>query len=338
MSRAPRNRIITGDALTHLQNLPSESVDCVVTSPPYFRLRNYGHDGQLGLEGHVEEWVHGLRNLLNEISRVLVPTGTVWLNLGDSYSTHAREGAARKSLLMAPERLALALSEDGWVIRNKIIWAKTNTIPTSVTDRLATKHEVVYLLARSTKYNFDLDSLREPHASPPPKPRAPKSSTGRPDWLGPNSDGDEGLAKLHAAGLQGHPLGKNPGDVWQLPVSRYRGAHFATFPIQLAERMVLAGTPERRCAACRTAYARPVRRLGAIATRLALQATCDCDAPSEPGLVLDPFMGSGTTAITAERLGRDWLGIELNPDYVALAEKRIRDEREKSTNQRKEVA
>jgi len=333
-----RNQILAGDALTRLQALPDAYVDSIVTSPPYFRLRNYGHDDQLGLESHVNEWVARIRSLLHEAARVLVPTGTVWLNLGDSFSTHAREGATRKSLLMAPERLALGLSEDGWVIRNKIVWAKTNTIPSSVTDRLATKHEVIYLLARSTKYYFDLHSLREPHTSSPPKPRAARTSAGRPDWLGPNSDGDRGLAALHAAGLRGHPLGKNPGDVWTLAVSSYRGAHFATFPVVLAQRMVLAGTPEARCQNCRSPYRRPVRRLGAVATRLALQSMCDCDAGSEPGLVLDPFMGSGTTAVAAERLGRNWLGIELNPDYVALAEERIRSERNKTPTERKEVA
>ena len=335
---ALRNQILVGDATSRLRMLPDSYVDSIVTSPPYFRLRNYGHAAQLGLEDHVDAWVGGLRALLREAARVLVPSGTVWLNLGDSYSTHAREGAARKSLLMAPERLALALSEDGWVIRNKIVWAKTNTIPTSVRDRLATKHEVIYLLARSSKYYFDLDSMREPHMSRPPKPRVTKRRATRPDWLGPNSDGDRGLAALHAAGLRGHPLGKNPGDVWALAVSGYRGAHFATFPITLAQRMVLAGTPEARCMICRTPYERPVRRLGAVATRLALKAMCDCHPASEPGLVLDPFMGSGTTAIAAERLGRNWLGIELNPDYVALAEKRIDSERDKTSTERKEVA
>jgi DNA modification methylase len=336
--RVPSNQILVGDAITRLRALPDAHVDSIVTSPPYFRLRNYGHADQLGLEEHVDTWVDGLTSLLREAARVLVPTGTVWLNLGDSYSTHIREGAARKSLLMAPERLALALSEDGWVIRNKIIWAKTNTIPTSVRDRLATKHEVIYLLARSAKYYFDLDALRAPHVSRPPKPRVAKRDSKRPDWLGPNSDGDRGLAALHAAGLRGHPLGKNPGDVWALAVSGFRGAHFATFPVSLAQRMVLAGTPEARCEKCHTAYVRPVRRLGAVATRLALQSMCDCVAGSEPGLVLDPFMGSGTTAIAAERLGRNWLGIELNPDYVALAEERIQSERNETSTERKEVA
>ncbi len=335
----PRNEILVGDALDRVRQLPDASVDCVVTSPPYFRLRNYDHHDQLGLEAHVDEWVAGLRELLVEVRRVLVPTGTIWLNLGDSYSTKPAEGAGRKSLLLGPERLALRLVEDGWLIRNKIVWAKTNTIPTSVADRLSTKHEFIYVLARSPAYFFDLDSIREPHVSRPPKRKTPTRPASRkpdrPAWLGPNSDGDRGLAALHAAGLLGHPLGKNPGDVWRLAVSGYRGPHFATFPISLAQRMIQAGCPERRCSQCRTAYRRPVRRLGAVATRLALRAMCDCDAASDPGMVLDPFIGSGTTAIAAETLGRDWLGIELNPDYVELATGRI--EAERTTRKRKEV-
>lgn len=325
-STPPRNLTLTGDALTRLSGLPTSSIDCVVTSPPYFRLRNYGHDQQLGLEAHVEQWVGQLRAVMAEAARVLVPTGTVWLNLGDAYSTHPREGAPRKSLLLAPERLLLALSTDGWIIRNKIVWAKTNTIPSSVKDRLSTTHEYIYLLSRQPKYFFDLDAIRLPHTSRPPKPRpdtkrTPKSP--RPDWLGPNSDGDSGLDALHRGGFVGHPLGKNPGDVWALSVSGFRGAHFATYPEHLIERMLRAGCPEQRCMICRAPWIRPVRRLGQLATRLALHANCACDAASEPGLVLDPFIGSGTTAVVAERLHRDWLGIELSPEYVALAQKRL---------------
>lgn len=335
-AKVPRNEILLGDALTRLRELPDASVDCVVTSPPYFRLRNYGVSGQLGLEGHVDSWVDGLRDVLAECGRVLVPTGTLWLNLGDSYATHPREGAARKSLVMGPERLALALIGDGWIIRNKIVWAKTNTIPTSVRDRLATKHEVIYLLTRNPRYYFDLDSVREPHTSRPPKrPSSRRKRKGaarpprrqdntRPAWLGPNSDSDLGLAALHAAGIVGHPLGKNPGDVWSLAVSRYRGAHFATYPEPLIERILQAGCPRMRCSTCRKPWTRVLVRRGQEATRQPPRPTCDCGAQAEPGLVLDPFLGSGTTAVVARRLGLDWLGIELNPEYVTLAEQRIR--------------
>lgn len=134
----PQNHILEGDAAAVLQTLPAESIDCIVTSPPYFRLRNYQVDGQLGLESHVDQYVDELRAVVRALHRVLKPSGTFWLNLGDSYSTHPREGAGRKSLLAAPERLLLALLEDGWTVHNKVVWAKTNPMPTSVRDRLGT--------------------------------------------------------------------------------------------------------------------------------------------------------------------------------------------------------
>lgn len=325
MSAAPRNQILVGDALECLGELPDQSVDMVVTSPPYFRLRNYQVDGQLGLETHVKEWTHQLRRVAAGVVRVLVPSGTFWLNLGDTYSTHVSQGAPRKGLLLAPERLALALTGDGWLIRNKIVWAKTNGLPTPTADRLACRYEVIYLLVRHQCYYFDLDPIREPHRSRPPSPKAgsrrpPKS---RPGWRGPNGHDDDGLKQLRALGLVGHPLGKNPGDVWSLSVSNYRGAHFATFPEHLVDRIIRAGCPERRCVRCRLPWRRVVRRLGATAVRGALTATCPCAAPTEPGLVLDPFMGAGTTAVAAEALDRDWLGIELNPDFAQQANERI---------------
>lgn len=320
---APRNQILQGDARQLLGQLSSASIDCVITSPPYFRLRDYGHPGQLGLEPTAADWAEDLRQIVAECARLLVPTGSLWLNLGDSYSTHQGQGAPRKSLLLGPDRLILSLLDDGWVVRNKIIWAKPNTTPTSVTDRLATTHETIYLLTRQSKYFFDLDSLRVPHSSQPSRPKKATRILARPSWLGPNSDGDQGLRALRASGQVGHPLGKNPGDVWRIPVSRYRGAHHATYPESLVRRMLVAGCPEARCRACRGPYRRPLERLGATATRLALSASCDCRASPEPGLVLDPFLGSGTTAVVAEQTGRDWLGVELNPAFVDLAQQRI---------------
>lgn len=304
--RAPRNQILGGDALKQLETLPDASVDCIITSPPYFRLRDYGVDGQLGLEEHVDEWVHELRAVCRALHRVLLGEGTLWLNLGDTYSTHPSNGAARKSLLGAPERILLALIEDGWIVRNKVVWAKTNPMPTSVSDRLSTTYEVVYLLVKSPRYFFNLDAIREPHRSrPATAPGIPgaavKHSGRRSSWLGPNSDGDSGLIALKAAGRVGHPLGKNPGDVWRLATARYRGAHFATFPETLVERMIRAGCPPG-------------------------------------GLILDPFMGAGTTAVVAERLGRDWLGIELSQEFRDQADRRIEAARDESTTKRKEVA
>ncbi|RNI17020.1 DNA-methyltransferase [Flexivirga caeni] len=335
-----RNQILLGDALQRLRQLESDSIDTVVTSPPYFRLRNYGVAGQLGAEAHVDQWVEQLRAIASEIRRVLVPTGTLWLNLGDTYSTHRSQGAERKSLLAAPERLLLALLADGWICRNKIVWAKTNPTPSSVRDRLSTTHETIYLLATQPSYYFALDAIREPHRSQGSKRpkhrqtsrRPPASATPtRPIWLGSNTDSDGGLKAMHQAGIVGHPLGKNPGDVWRMSVSSYRGAHFATYPEHLAIRMLEAGCPESRCRKCRKPWNRRLDRHGQAARRLPLAPTCRCEHAeeySQPGIVLDPFIGSGTTAIAAETLGRAWLGIELNPEYISLARRRIQRSRQ----------
>jgi site-specific DNA-methyltransferase (adenine-specific) len=324
----PRNRVIVGDAGEQLRRLPGDSVDMVLTSPPYFRLRDYQVDGQLGLEGHVDQWVSELRTVAEEMRRVLTPTGTLWLNLGDTYATHVRQGAERKSLLLGPERLALALTADGWCLRNKIIWQKANPVPSSVRDRLTCSWEVVYVLARSPRYHFDLDAIRMPHRTKRAPKQRPVSRGNREAWRGPNGDDASGLRVLHAEGRVGHPLGKNPGDVWRLASSNYRGAHHATFPVRLAEQAIRAGCPERRCIACRAPWRRRVlRAVGGAAVRAALSASCGCAANSEPGLVLDPFFGAGTTAVAAEGLGRDWLGIELSPGFAAEAERRIQQAR-----------
>ncbi|WP_430333464.1 DNA-methyltransferase [Rhodococcus sp. ACT016] len=324
MSGPARNQILTGDALAQLKTLLDASVDCVITSPPYFRLRDYGHDDQLGLEPHVDTWVAQLRAVLTECARVLVPTGTLWLNLGDTYSTHTREGAARKSLLLGPERLALQLIADGWTIRNKIVWVKTNPVPSSVRDRLTASHEVIYLLTRSPRYYFDLDEIRIPHVSQRPRRSPRPANRAERAGRGPNTHSDRGLLDLRASGRVGHPLGKNPGDVWAMSVSTFRSSHIATYSASLVRRMILAGCPRLRCAYCRCPWTRELVRRGDQARRKPPRPSCNCDAPAEPGLVLDPFIGSGTTAVVAARTGRDWLGIDINPRYVELAEERIR--------------
>ncbi|GAB3622774.1 site-specific DNA-methyltransferase [Mariniluteicoccus endophyticus] len=340
-SGTPRRQILLGDAALRLTGLEMASVDCVITSPPYFRLRDYQVAGQVGLEDHVEAWVDRLQPVLAELARALVPTGSLWLNLGDSYSTHPRQGAPSKSLLLGPERLVLRLADQGWILRNKIIWAKTNPIPSSVTDRLSTTYEVVYLLTRSPRYYFALDAIRTPASSPSRPPRTPRRP-GRPGgvprrWRGPNTDSDTGLLAMKRRGQAAHPLGKNPGDVWPIATARYRGAHFATYPEALVERMLLAGCPERRCAVCRRPYQRTLRRHGSQASRGPLRPTCSCPPSadgqprSEPGLVLDPFLGAGTTALVAERHNRDWVGIELNPEFITLASQRLAAARQPDT-------
>lgn len=287
-----RNRVLIGDARRVLGRLPKESVDCVITSPPYFQLRDYGVPGQIGLEASVDEWVDELRLVARGLARVLRPSGSLWLNLGDTYARRESFGGPRKSLLLAPEKLLLALATDGWIVRNKIVWAKTNPMPHSVTDRLSNSYEVIYFLTRQPSYFFNLDAIRAPHRSrakgrpgagyPPPAATPPLTRDPR--------GGNRGLVSLKARGMVGHPLGRNPGDVWTLASANFRGAHFATFPPSLIERPLLAACPEK-------------------------------------GLVLDPFFGSGTVGLVAERNRRDWIGIELNPAYAKLAQKRIAAER-----------
>jgi site-specific DNA-methyltransferase (adenine-specific) len=323
MIRPPRNTVLVGDALERLRQLPSESVDMVLTSPPYYNLRNYQVGGQLGQEATIHEWVSNLTAVAAEVRRVLTPTGAFWLNVADRYSIHDREGSPRKSLLLGPARLSTALAESGWLVRNQIIWAKTNPMPSSVPDRLTNTYEVVYLLTKQRSYFFDLDAIRISHTSKPTAPHATAKDSIPRQWRARSTDNIRGLVSLKQRGIVGHPLGKNPGDVWQLPTSSYRGAHFATFPERLAERAILTGSPEARCSNCLKPHRRVARRLGATAIRGALLATCTCNAPSEPAIVLDPFMGAGTTAVAASKHGRDWLGIELNPNFVELANERI---------------
>jgi len=329
-----RRAILVGDVRERLAELPDASIDCVITSPPYYGLRDYGMPGQLGLEPDVLGWVAELRTVMNQLARVLKPTGALWLNLGDGYARHPREGAPLKSLLLGPERLALRLVSDGWRLRNKVIWAKTNPLPTSVRDRLSTTYEVIYCFVRARRYFFDLDAIRLPHRSAQrqrtagrAKPYLPESALARVHGIVRTNE-DGGLRSLKASGRAGHPLGKNPGDVWQLPTAGYREAHFATFPVALVERPLLATCPARVCAMCGTPWVRPApRSRDHLAIAGELKRACACAAGWRPGVVLDPFMGAGTVAVAAERHGRDWVGIELNPAYVAMAEERIGRER-----------
>lgn len=320
---SPPGTIVVGDAVERLRGLPDRSVDTIVTSPPYFQLRDYHVAGQLGQEAHVDQWVDGLRAVARECQRVLAPHGSFWLNLGDSYSTHERFGAARKSLLMGPERVARALVSDGWLLRNKIVWAKSNPLPSPARDRLTTAHEYVYLFVKRPSYYFDLDAIREPLVSHGRHARSGSRTPAR--ELGRLSGSRDGLLRMSREGRSGHPLGKNPSDVWRLGSSSYRGAHFATFPAELVRRPILAGCPPSVCTDC----GQPWRRSVAPVVFVDGQAQgrpfvpCGCGAPTRPGLVLDPFGGSGTVAEVARSLGRDWLLIELNPDYAELARGRL---------------
>jgi DNA modification methylase len=259
---------------------------------------------------------------MRAVAQVLKPSGSVWLNIGDSFSRHHRYGTAPKSLLLGPERLALALADDGWIVRNRVAWVKQNTVPTSTRDRLACNWEPVYLLVRGRRYFFDLDAIRVPHRSKPRAPYRTSASCYPPHggWGGRLAGSHTGLSGLKARGLIGHPFGKNPGDVWQSAVSNFRGAHFATFPTALITRPLLATCPERVCSACGQPWQRPISRTA----RLALRPTCSCRQAWQPGVVLDPFFGAGTVGVVAQQHGRDWLGIELNPAFAAIATERIK--------------
>lgn len=329
MKTLPRNTILTGAADKALADLLTGSVDCVVTSPPYANaLRDYGVAGQLGREPTVAEYVENLMAALRQVRRLLKDSGALWLNLGDSFSKHIRQGAPRGSLLLVPQRLALALSGDGWIVRNVCLWAKPNAMPQSAQDRLSPTYETIIFATKSRRYFFDLDAIRIPHRSEGrARPQARERSR---RYQGGNS----GLGRLKAAGRVGNARGKNPGDVWTVPTATDRLGHQATFPETLIERPILATCPERICVQCDTAWTRPTRirsrrtSEGMLHTReVGELRRCNCFAPSRPGVVLDPFMGTGTTAVVAERLRRDWLGVELNPDFAKLADDRLRSAR-----------
>lgn len=351
MTGLPRRELLIGDALDQLRSLPTGSIDTAVTSPPYYMLRDYGITGQIGLEPSVHDWVDELVTVMREVGRVLKPTGSLWLNLGDSFSRHTRYGAPAKGLLCAPERLLLALADDGWIVRNKVIWAKPNPMPSSVGDRLTLTYEHLYFLTRSAHYYFDLDAVREPHRSRGARKARDKIGK-RPEWAGPLAGSQDGLRAARPNGLPGHVLGKNPGDVWTIATRGFRGAHFATFPEALVTRPILATCPEAICPRCGKPWRRQVsvRRIGATAPvphdrfvmRMPRRWTtvrevgslieCGCRAGSVPGVVLDPFFGSGTVGVVAERLRRDWIGIELNTSYGELAFARLQAARDAGRN------
>lgn len=298
-----------GDAATILASLPDQDVDCIVTSPPYFGLRDYGVDGQIGAEASPAEFVAAMAAVFREARRVLADDGTLWLNLGDSYasdskwggstggkhaaSLHGSTGVGRgkrttgipdKNLIGIPWRVAFALQDDGWILRNDIIWSKPNAMPESVTDRLSTRHEHLFLLTKGPRYWFDLDPIREPLLHP--------DKTGHtfggnhPDEGrrrgGKYQPGDRARLATGARHTGGHAGGRNPGDVWGVPTQPFSEAHFATMPPALAERCIQAG--------CRPA-----------------------------GTVLDPFSGSGTTGYAAAKHDRRYVGIDLNREYLDLS-------------------
>ena len=293
---------LQGDALTVLKTLPDESVNCCVTSPPYWGLRDYGVEGQLGLERTPEEYVANMVEVFREVRRVLRDDGTLWLNLGDSYAAnrtyqvHNTKGAVEhtysegstvppglkpKDLVGIPWMVAFALRSDGWYLRQDIIWHKPNPMPESVTDRCTKAHEYIFLLSKSQRYFYDAAAIKEDVTG--------NSHPGRKDCNLSPRYGENDLSGFNQrAGTWKQtylPDNRNRRSVWTVATAPFPGAHFATFPPKLIEPCILAGCPAG-------------------------------------GTVLDPFGGSGTVGMVAENNSRNSILIELNPKYVEMAKRR----------------
>jgi DNA modification methylase len=275
------NTILCGDSEVVLAGFPAESLDSIVTSPPYFQQRNYGSSDQIGNETSPEQYIQELMGVFRECNRVLKKTGTLWLNLGDKYQNGR--------LLGMPWRVAFAMKELGWILRSDIIWHKTNAMPSSVKNRPTTDHEYVFLFSKSSDYFYNADAIREPHVTFSENSRM-KGGRGHFGKRGgtPEVGKNRGNANLHNSRWDQafHPLGRNKRTVWAITLSKFPEAHFAVFPEQLVETCVLASTKPK-------------------------------------GIVLDPFLGSGTTAVVAQRIGRSFIGIDCNKEYCALAHKRL---------------
>lgn len=396
-----------GDVRDVLVEMEDGSVDCVVTSPPYWSLRDYGMETQIGLEATVEEYVENLAGVFSQVFRVLAAHGTFWLNLGDAYTSgnrtrrapdtkggkigSAREMAFRpetpvglepKDLIGLPWRVAFALQADGWRLRSENIWEKPNAMPESVTDRPSRTHEQVFMFTKGQRYYYDRSAVLEAFAEPArPLPGSPGDPLPGMDGEGPRgADGRRVMTRTvgdashenhkkfgHEEGRQRWPNadGRNMRTVWRIPTQPLHDAHFAVFPEDLVERCVKAGCAEWVCVTCGKPRERVVERVGgpqgdhvaaaaasdvqtsdsavretgrssraagsALSDRyrehgyatLVTTGWTDCGhADFRPGVVLDPFLGSGTTAIVARRLGRSCVGVELSEEYARLALRR----------------
>lgn len=350
--------LLLGGARDVLRGMSDGSVDCVVTSPPYFGLRDYGVAGQIGLEATPAAFVEALREVFTEVRRVLADYGTCWVNIGDSYASSRRgpdgsssgltngaqvrvEGAPRrfgvphKNLLGVPWRLAFALQDDGWWLRNAVVWAKPNAMPDSAKDRLADTYELVFLFTKQPRYWFDLDSIRELHVVKDRRPR-PLGSTNVDPYHAAATD-NVGWKDHEVAN---HPAGRNPGDVWTIATRPYPGAHYATFPVDLPLRCIAPGCAGEVCTVCgvprsritetdqqstgrSTNGPRSVDRRhreygtpGYVTRTVAVHRTVgwtDCGHDAyRPGVVLDPFSGTGTTGLAARMLGRRYIGVDID--------------------------
>jgi len=298
------NIVYQETCLETLKKMPNEFLDCVITSPPYWQLRDYGHKDQWGLEPTFNDYLENLWSMMDDIYRVLKPSGTVWINLGDTYGTksggmaaaqdnfeskEAKYGAFKtplkqpkslhKSLLLLPHRFAIGCIDRGWIVRNDVIWAKRNGMPESVTDRFSKKHEYFFFMVKSEKYFFDLDAIRDKTITE----NVLRNKSAENFGLGTNGFSD-GFRDSN------NPKGKNPGsvsDFWDIPTRPSSEKHYASYNDALLRKPILAGCPEN-------------------------------------GLVYDPFMGTGSTAEVAIRANRNFIGSEINSDYIEICNKRLK--------------
>lgn len=276
-----QDQILCGDAYEQLQQLPDDLVDTIVTSPPYYRQRDYQSPQQIGQEASVDTYVDRLVAVFSECRRVLKPTGSLWMVLGDKYINGCQLGL--------PWRVALALQEHEWILRSDVIWHKPNAMPSSVKTRPTTDHEYVFFMTQQQKYYYDADAIREPHVTFSKESRM-RGGRGHFFQRGstPEKGKNRGDSNLHDGRWDQafHPQGRNKRTVWSISLSKVREAHFAVFPESLVETCLKASCPPG-------------------------------------GLVLDPFLGSGTVALVARRLERHYLGIDCMPDYCDMAQRRI---------------
>jgi len=328
--------ILVGDVLDRLADLPDGSVQCVVTSPPYWGLRDYGVDGQIGLEETPREFVAKIVRVFHEVRRVLRDDGTLWMNLGDSYAHSGACGLKPKDLTGIPWRVAFALREAGWYLRQDIIWAKKSPMPESARDRCTKAHDYIFLLSKSPRYYFDQIAIREPGTNQAPGNKKSK-------YLDAYNAGDQ-FHRTKVGQVNYGPVEfRKKRDVWTIGAEPYSEAHFATFPSAIPITCIKAGTSEAgACPTCGTPWERVTEKnvtgnhcgnavAGVSAKPLGWQPACDHGHSRDelyPCVVLDPFLGSGTTVRAAIGLRRIGWGIELNPEYAELAVKRILKPRE----------
>jgi DNA modification methylase len=368
-----------GDCREVLRESLDESVHCVVTSPPYFALRDYGIAGQIGLEPTPDAYVAEMVAVFREVRRVLRKDGTLWLVLGDSYAGASAINGIRpgnpsknggvsnhnglgivvglksKDLVGIPWRVAFALQADGWYLRQDIIWSKPNPMPESVTDRCTKAHEYIFLLSKSERYYYDQDAIAEDLAGEAHAPGNRFLAGGKTDV---------GHMEDRVWGANGK---RNKRSVWEVTTQPFSEAHFATFPPALIEPCILAGCPKECCAKCGTPWRRQIKatapdgRSAVLNGRMSVgedgrpligdnmidpgvrgsfnaargvlsretigwSSSCSCNAGVVAGTVLDPFAGAGTTGLVADRLGRNAILIELNPEYAVMAGRRIKND------------